>query len=241
MLLRMHREYTEGESEYEAISDDYTGEASAETGADGDAKAEAFDAGSEDAAQALDITVNFEELKAQNPDIVGWVYIKGTKINYPVVQAKDNAYYLKHTFYGNYNGAGTIFMDCANDAGLSDKNTILYGHHMKNGSMFAALDNYSEWWFYREHPVIYYITPEKNYRVDVMAAYETTGTSDAYRIKFQTYDEFYAYVKERRKKSLIDTSWLPVNIMDNLMTFSTCNYDRRDGRMVVQGKLTAMN
>ena len=88
-----------------------------------------------------------------NPDIVAWIYIEGTKINYPIVQGEDNSYYLKHLFSGEWNGSGCIFLDSRNDASFADRHSIIYGHHMKNGTMFTDLDKYKKQDFFDEHPV----------------------------------------------------------------------------------------
>ena len=84
--------------------------------------------------------VDFAALREINPDIVAWIYIEGTKVNYPIVQGEDNSYYLKHLFSGEWNGSGCIFLDFRNDASFADRHSIIYGHHMKNGTMFTDLD-----------------------------------------------------------------------------------------------------
>ena len=83
--------------------------------------------------------VDFNGLKAINPEVIGWIQIEGTSISYPIMKGKDNDYYLKHTFEGNYNAAGSIFIDYTNNSNFEDCNTIIYGHNMKNGSMFGLL------------------------------------------------------------------------------------------------------
>ena len=109
--------------------------------------------------------VDFAALREINPDIVAWIYIEGTKINYPIVQGEDNSYYLKHLFSGEWNGSGCIFLDFRNDASFADRHSIIYGHHMKNGTMFTDLDKYKKQEFFDEHPVALLLTPDKNYKV----------------------------------------------------------------------------
>ena len=106
--------------------------------------------------------VDFAALREINPDIVAWIYIEGTKINYPIVQGEDNSYYLKHLFSGEWNGSGCIFLDFRNDASFADRHSIIYGHHMKNGTMFTDLDKYKKQEFFDEHPIALLITPDKN-------------------------------------------------------------------------------
>lgn len=188
----------------------------------------------------LDINVDFKSLKKKNPDIVGWIYCKGTPINYPVVQATNNSYYLKHTFYGNYNASGTIFMEAENKSDMSDKNTILYGHHMRNGSMFASIEKYRYWWYYRDHPIMYYLTEDNKYRIDIITYYETGGYSDIYTIGFSTDEKYDEYLKSIRKKSVLDTTWLPISVEDKIITLSTCSYSFNNARYIVQGKITCI-
>ena len=88
--------------------------------------------------------------------------IEGTKINYPIVQGEENSYYLKHLFSGEWNGSGCIFLDFRNDASFADRHSIIYGHHMKNGTMFTDLDKYKKQEFFDEHPIALLITPDKN-------------------------------------------------------------------------------
>lgn len=88
--------------------------------------------------------INFDILKSKNKDIVAWIYSEGTQINYPIVQSKDNDYYLRRLLDGTYNQGGTIFMDYRNNKNFEDYNTIIYGHNMKNNTMFGTLINYKK-------------------------------------------------------------------------------------------------
>ena len=123
----------------------------------------------------MPIEVNFEVLKQKNSDIVGWIYLENSPINFPVVQGKDNDYYLRRLIDGTYNSAGTIFMDYRNDKNMNDWNTIIYGHNMKNSTMFGTLLNYKEQSYYDEHKIMYYITENKKYEVELI---EELGSTD---------------------------------------------------------------
>lgn len=124
-----------------------------------------------DSNQKVPIDVDWESLLAVNPDIVGWIFAEGVDISYPVLQGSDNEYYLKHTLEGDYNFAGSIFMDYQNEPDLSDCNTIIYGHNMKNGSMFGSLKKYSNEDAYAVDPYFWILTPDANYRYEIQSAY----------------------------------------------------------------------
>ena len=113
--------------------------------------------------------VDWVNLKAINGDIIGWIQIEGTEISYPIVKGTDNSYYLKHTFEKNTNAAGAIFMDYTNSSDFQDCNTLIYGHNMKNGTMFHDLVNYKEESYFRQHQNIIIYTPEKEIRLRPIA------------------------------------------------------------------------
>lgn len=185
---------------------------------------------------ACPISVDFSALKENIPDLVGWIYGEGTAISYPVVQGEDNAYYLRHMADGRSNASGAIFMDVRNQEHTPLSNEILYGHHMKNGSMFAGLMAYKSQTYYEAHPCFYYLTEEKRYRLEILRAGVTTGTSDVFQSAFRTKLDRAAYEKE----------WTHINVLTPvfddapdapLMTLSTCSYEMADARFVVQGQL----
>ena len=124
--------------------------------------------------------IDFSALEALNEEVMGWIYLEGSAINYPVVKGKDNEYYLDHLFDGKYNHAGSIFMDYRNRMDLSDGHTIIYGHHMKNGSMFAGLSNYMRQEYYEAHPRGVLVTKEGAYAILFFAGYVTDTGSDSW-------------------------------------------------------------
>lgn len=185
------------------------------------------------------IDVNFELLKQMNAEAVGWLYCPGTPINYPVVQSDDNSYYLKHLYNDQKNSSGAIFMDALNNPDMTDANTVIYGHNMKNGSMFASLQNYSDPAYLREHPVIYYMTTNKDYRIDVFAAYPEVSAAEAYTINFDSEPTYAGFLQRLWAKSEVAAN-VPMTTNDNIATLVTCTGYSND-RYVIQGKITPIN
>ncbi len=181
------------------------------------------------------IYVDFDMLCSENNSIIGWIYCEGTVINYPVVQSDDNSYFLRRMPDGTSNKAGSIFMDfrCAPDC--SDTNTILYGHNMKNGSMFATLKKYSEQSFYEEHPVMWFLTPDENYRIDIVAGYVTSAGSESFEM-FTDREDMQRYLNDSVKKSNF-VSGVDVESVESVITLGTCSYEYDAARHVLIGSL----
>lgn len=232
-VLRIRHEYKQGEEEYSHLADILVSSVNPSI----------YVTKNENTASETEqapIDVNFQMLQEMNANAVGWLYCEGTMINYPVVQSTDNSYYLKHLFNDQTNSAGAIFMDAQNTPDLSDINTIIYGHNMKNGTMFTALMNYSSQKFYENHPVLYYLTNEHDYRIDVFASYEAPAISETFTVFFDSEWTYSNYLQQRRELSQISSS-LPVSTEDNIVTLVTCGYNFADSRYVVQGKVTPLN
>lgn len=176
-------------------------------------------------------------LREVNPDVAGWLYIPGTEISHPILQGPDNDYYLRHTWEKKWNSAGSIFMDwhCSRDFG--DFNTIVYGHRMNNGTMFAPLHAYEDPDFWREHPSVYVAAEAGVYRYDIFAAWEPSVSSTVYTMDFDTPEKRQAFVKLCMESSRIDTGVVP-DSDDKLLTLSTCTGHGHATRWVVQGVLT---
>ena len=187
------------------------------------------------------ITVDFNALKAQCGDIQAWIYLPDTVINYPVVQCDDNMYYLHRLIDGNYNSSGSLFIECLCPKNFQADNTIIYGHHMNDGSMFARLVYYNTQEFYEQHPNFYINTLEgKNYRCEIFAGYVTSSTSDTYQISFSSDQAFSDYINSMKSQSLFK-SQVEVQPGDKIVTLSTCTYDYDDARFVVQAKLVEIH
>ena len=182
--------------------------------------------------EKIPISVDFSTLKEKNQDIVGWIYSKDTPINYPVVQAKDNQYYLHRLINGEYNASGSIFMDYRNNPNLEDNNTIIYGHNMKSDEMFGTLQNYKNQEYYENHKIIYYFTQEKSYEIKLIAGYTASLEDDIYNL-----NEINQEQKEKLLQKSDFKSDVNINQNDKLITLSTCSYEYEDARYILIGIL----
>ena len=190
-----------------------------------------------DSAEKVSIPeqIDFVLLQQISMDAKAWIFSPGTRINYVIAQAQDNDYYLHRMLDGTEARAGTLFLDYRNQGDFSDWNTIVYGHHMKNGSMFASLMNYQSQSYYEEHPVMYLYLPDHRYRLEVIAGY-TTGTEDQIYTFPGTIAEKQQLVEHAMKKSDFHVSMV-VEEEDRLVTLSTCSYSYDDARYVVIAKI----
>ncbi len=180
--------------------------------------------------------VDFEALRAINSDIVGWIRIEGTDIDYPIVQAGDNDYYLRHLFSGEVNRAGCIFLDCGNSGDFSDPNSVIYGHHLKNGTMFTELLKYKKQDFYDAHPTALLLTPGQNYEVQFFSGYVSAVDGFAWDLDFLDGDAFLDWQGKTKRKSLFSSDFFPT-AGDRVITLSTCSYEFNNARFVLIGVL----
>lgn len=181
------------------------------------------------------INVDFNGLKKTNPDVVGWLKVNGTNINYPFVQSSDNDYYLTHSFNKSYNGAGWVFLDYRNN-GTNDKNTIIYAHGRSNKTMFGTLKNVlnNGWLNNTNNYVIKISTETENSLWQIFSVYRIPTTSDYLQTNFNDeteYQNFLDMIKDRSSHNF-DTN---VASTDNILTLSTC-YNNSD-KIVVHAKL----
>lgn len=172
-------------------------------------------------------------LAAVNPDVAGWIYIPGTTVSYPVLQGQDNDYYLRHTWERKWNSCGSIFLDSRVPRDFSGGNTIIYGHQMKNGTMFTPLHGYGDADFWREHPSIYVADGACVRRYEVFAAWEPEVTSPVFAADGVDRQELLALCL---RSSQLDTGLEP-GPEDPLLTLSTCTDRGHATRWVVQGVL----
>jgi len=183
-------------------------------------------------------TVDFSALQDLNPDIVAWICLEGTGINYPVVQGTDNEQYLYTMADGTANRAGSIFMDYRNSKDLSGRHTVLYGHHMQNGTMFKQITEYKDQAFYDAHPYCLIMTPEGSYKLEFFAGYTTNLNSNAWKLEFGSDGEFEAWLEQAAARSTFQSNIRPTS-EDRVITLSTCTYEYNDARYVLVGILTA--
>lgn len=190
------------------------------------------------------ILSEYADLYLQNDDMVGWIKIEDTKINYPVMQSVDAAdFYLKHSFDKEYSDYGCPYVQENCNVTIPSDNLIIYGHHMKNGTMFSALDNYKNLSFWEEHKTITFDTLTQHNEYEIVAAFTTvvyTDSADSFKyyqfVEADTENDFNAYISKCKELSLYDTG-VTAEYGDKLITLSTCEYSHTNGRMVVVAKL----
>lgn len=184
--------------------------------------------------------VDWKALKKVNPDVQGWLYQKDTVINYPVVQGTDNDTYLHTRFDKQWSGGGTLFVDYRMEKNFKGFNSIIYGHHMKDGSMFRSIRGYTkEDGYYDKHKTLELATPHGNYHLVVFSAFITKATDeDTYKM---TYDEAekQAYIERAWERSELPITRDSVDVTknDRLVTLSTCAYDYEEARYIVMCKM----
>jgi len=178
--------------------------------------------------------VDFYSLQEINPDIMAWIYSPGTPVNYPVVQGRDNQFYVHRMFDRSYNRSGSIFLDYRNTPDFSDKNSVLYGHHMQTETMFSSLEGYKDQSYYESHPFIYLITKTQVYKVELLAGVVQRATE--LQLEFEDDEDFFHYVAVHKRNSTFISSVEPVQ-SDRLLTLFTCLYDFEDARYILIGRL----
>ncbi len=183
------------------------------------------------------LEVDFNELLAKNSDTVGWIQVKGTNINYPIVQTTDNSYYLNHAFDGSENEAGWVFMDYRNDPVNFNQNTILYAHSRLTGSMFGSLKNIlnSSWYTDKENHIIRLSTPTENTMWQVFSVYTIPKESYYITPSFSTDEAYQKFLNTIKNRSEVEFSG-DVNTSDIVLTLSTCQ-DNFGNRIVMHAKL----
>ena len=178
--------------------------------------------------------VDTAALKEKNADFTGWIYLHDTVLNYPVAQGEDNDYYLDHTFYGQKNINGCIFIDSRLDLTHENKNLIFYGHHMNSGAMFAILRRYVWYDFYYSHKYIIYVTEQGPYLITVFSAYNAPVVSDAWKTDFANDEEYALWLRDIKAASEVPTDFAPT-VDDKIATLTTCSFSKKDARIVVHG------
>ena len=192
----------------------------------------------DDNSEPFTVQPSFLDMLKENPDTVGYISIPNTRVQYPVTQTVDNDYYMTRDFYGNPFDGGSIFMDYRNNIREigEPNNLIIYGHHMKDNSMFATLTYYYSNTFFQSNPIIEFDTIYGNYKWEVFSAYATDV--DFYYIEtyFATPEDYADFLQECKDKSKHKNDVMPT-AEDTILTLSTCFYNGEGDRFVVQARL----
>lgn len=186
------------------------------------------------------IEVDFVALRLEGRHVLGWLYSENTLINYPVVYYSNNNYYLTRDYTGSHSEGGALFFDCRLTKQLKEQNLIIYGHHMKDRSMFGSLLQYQKQSYYEEHPTMYLLTPEKNYRIDLFAAQFTTSEEEQFPVWFESEEKKQAFVQSAISNSTFKPVDAAYRADGQIISLVTCAYSDYiiDAKFQVQGWLT---
>lgn len=180
-------------------------------------------------------TINIEELYKANNDIVGWLKIENTNIDYPIMQTKSEPnYYLRRNFYKQYSIQGTPYMAENCQVETSD-NLIIYGHHIKGNKLFGELENYKSKKYYKNHKIIKFYTMKESTEYEIIAVFKTVAHTGFQYYKFcdaEDEREFDTFIKQCKELSFYDTE-KTARYGDRLITLSTCEYSNKNGRLAV--------
>lgn len=184
--------------------------------------------------------VDFSSLTSQNSDIYAWIYIPDTNVNYPVCQSgiEDN-FYLEHDVYGNYSFAGAIYSQVCNNKDFTDRVTVLYGHNMANGSMFATLHRFADSSFFEEHDKIYVYTTERKLTYKIVSSFAYDDRHIMNSFDFSRDDQFQSYLDNIQNPRSVNKNvreGVDLSTSDKILTLSTC-LNSGDGRYLVNGVL----
>ena len=176
-----------------------------------------------DISKNIEDTKTITELKKQNPDTFGWLKVKNTKINYPIVKSNDNDYYLNHSFDKTYNSAGWPFIDYKNKLDGTDKNIVIYGHNRKNGDMFGTLDEVlkEDWYSNKDNKEIIFITEKEIQRYEVFSVYEVLNEEYYINTEFNS-DTYSNFINTIFKRSIYNFE-TKIDYNKNVLTLSTCS------------------
>lgn len=216
MLVPDLLNYKQSNDTYDALKENYISEKAENTEV-------AEETEGDDSWWYTDVDVKLEELQQVNADIIGWIRFDNLEqLSYPVLYSGDDEKYLRTDIYGNQTIAGCIFMEGMNTPDFQDYHTILYGHNMKNLSMFGSLKKYKTEDFYKDHPFFTIYTSECAYRYQIFAYYDVPETDEVYTVGFAPDETFQKFIDKMKQKSYDDTG---VNVTkdDHIMTLSTCS------------------
>lgn len=195
-------------------------------------------AAADDDSKPGEVRSGFDELLKQNDRVVGWLTMEDTQIDYPILHSRDNIEFLTENYNGDESRAGSIFLDFRNDITATDLNTVIYGHRMKDGSMFQHLTKFLEEDFFREHLTFDYDTLYDSYEAEVFSVYNTLTDFNYIQTDFSSEEEYEELLMKMQEKSRFKTE-VDVSKADKIITLSTCDYelDQNEGRLVLHAKL----
>lgn len=193
--------------------------------------------------QETERILKVQKLQEENSDIVGWLEIEGTSINYPVLQGTDNEYYMTHNYKKQKSQNGSIFLTKDYDWSIPSSNLLIFGHNLNNGTMFQELLKYAKKEFYQEHPIIRFTTNKEDAEYEIISAFKSKvyykTEKNVFRYYFfvnvKTEAEYNEFVQNAKKASLYDID-KTAEFGDQLITLSTCSYHIEDGRFAVVGR-----
>ena len=180
--------------------------------------------------------LDLDALRAVNPDVAAWLTVPGADISHPILRGPDNDYYLHHTWEKKWNSGGAIFLDCRSSPDFEGFHTVIYGHRMRNGTMFGPLHRYAEQDFWAEHPYVYITDSRCVRRYQIFAAWEPSVTSAVYAQDLDSEEARQEMIAQCLRGSVIDTGVIP-GPEDKLLTLSTCTESGHETRWVVQAWL----
>lgn len=180
--------------------------------------------------------LNLESLQQVNPQVVGWIWIPDTPVDYPVVQGEDNSYYLDYTWDKQRSDSGAIFLEVSNQTDMTEFHTILYGHNMRSGTMFASIREYRSGEYWNQHPYVYLLTDAGAFRYEVYSSYLAKVSSATYHLKQQKEDSKTAFIQYTTEESVLDTGIVPAHT-DRILTLSTCSGLGYSTRWVLHARL----
>lgn len=239
-LYKTNADYADGEKEYQELKEEVVEQSHVDVKTTEKEKKKSVEksTGSSQVKEkklTAPINVDFKTLKKKNSQILAWIYIEALDISYPVVQGEDNDYYLHRTIEGNYNFAGSIFMDWENTPDFNDCNTVIYGHNMADGSMFGKLKKITLEGAYNISPYVWILTEDDNYRYEIFSAQVVTVASECYTLFTVPDDNYMSFLERMSLNSGIQTKQRDFNTDNRVITLSTCTGDgTNQDRYVVQ-------
>lgn len=228
-LFQIYMEYKKGTDEYSALENQYILTEMGEL-------EQVEQPSEEDQLPVMVNPIDFDGLKKVNDEVIAWISVGAIEISYPVAQGQDNDYYLHNTFEKQANIAGCIFMDFECSKDFTDPNTIIYGHNMRNESMFGRLKKFREEETFNADPFFWIFTPEKIYKYEIFSCQEVGAASETYQLQFEDKEKFQEYINSAFERSILKRD-IQVTGDDKIVTLSTCT-GNASTRFLVQGKLT---